>query len=199
MGQDSSATVAGWLTRSWHPLFPSHLLCSISSNSSFLLLQQCAHKTMMSSIINRMKIETLLDPCHQSGLSNSPPGLHLAPSSNALVLPLSPVELNSGPFKTPGCLQDVSFRRRLERSDAHGPNQDARPKRPLPRVSKNNTVSRPTAMAKRLQIACPLKRCLKAFSDNRELRKHYTKAHLPSLKDECNLPILPPPFPLHYF
>ncbi|KAL2829887.1 hypothetical protein BJY01DRAFT_227628 [Aspergillus pseudoustus] len=138
----------------------------------------------MSSIINRMKIETLLDPCHQSGLSNNPPGLHLAPSLNAPVLPLSSVEFNRGPFKTPGWSQDVSFRRRLERPGAHGPKQVARPKRPLPRVSNMSYVSRPTAMAKRLQIACPLKRCPKAFSDNRELRKHYTKAHLPSLKEE---------------
>ncbi|KAL2814769.1 hypothetical protein BJX63DRAFT_391489 [Aspergillus granulosus] len=47
-------------------------------------------------------------------------------------------------------------------------------------------------MTKRLRIACPLKHCLKVFSDSRGLRKHYTKAHLPSMKEECSLPIFPP-------
>jgi hypothetical protein len=164
----------------------------VSSNSSFLFLQQCARKTTMSSNINHMKIETLLDPCHQSGLSNSPPRLHLAPSLNAPVLPLSPVEFNRGPLRTPVCLQDVSCRRRLERPDAHGPKQDARPKRRLPKVSNMSYVSRPPEITKRRQIACPLKRCLKAFSDSRELRKHYTRVHMPSLKEECNFPIFPP-------
>jgi hypothetical protein len=101
-----------WLV-GWPPAPGIHSSHCFSSHSSFLLLQQCAHKTTMSSNINRMKIESLLDHCHQSGLSNSRSGHHLAPSSNAPVLPLSPVKLNSGPIKTPVCLQDVSFQRRL--------------------------------------------------------------------------------------
>ncbi|KAE8313528.1 hypothetical protein BDV41DRAFT_576755 [Aspergillus transmontanensis] len=138
----------------------------------------------MSSTKDRMKIDSLLNPSHRSASSSSSPCLYLLPSSNRPNRLLAPLEPNRELFETPIRLQGTFLRDASEAPHVHSSGQDTWSGKPCSGVSSASYVPRPTVSAERLRYACPLKGCREKFSGSRDLRTHYSKVHLISLKHE---------------
>ncbi|KAL2826908.1 hypothetical protein BJY01DRAFT_143065 [Aspergillus pseudoustus] len=149
----------------------------------------------MSSIKDRMKIDTLLNPGYRSAPSSSSTCPYLLPALNRPNRLPAPLEPNRELPGTPILLQGTFPRFAYNSRHVHGSGQNTWSGKLRSEVSHTNSVPRTMASTERFRYACPLKGCRNEFSSSRKLRTHYSKAHLASLNHEskfysASIPVL---------